>query len=133
MESEPESQPCPFTDVPKGSYYEKAVAWAAANGIVNGVSEDSFAPNNNITREQMATMIYRYAKYKGLDISVVEKTDIASYDDYNSISQYAIEPAKYVVGTKIMIGRTETTFNPLEYTTRAEMATVLMRMLDKMN
>lgn len=63
MENEPQTGKCAFTDVESGSYYENAVAWANENGIVSGISEEFFAPNEPITREQMATIIYRYSVF----------------------------------------------------------------------
>ncbi|MBR6756814.1 MAG: InlB B-repeat-containing protein, partial [Peptococcaceae bacterium] len=79
-----------FIDVDLAQYYAKAVAWAKANGIVNGVSEDRFAPDSQITREQMAAIMCNYAEHKGYDISVGENTNILSYDDFSNISEYAI-------------------------------------------
>lgn len=132
MENEPLAGVCSFADVESGSYYEKAVAWASAKGIVKGMSDTEFAPNNSITREQMATIIYRYAKFKGYNTAIGEATDIFSYDDYGMISEYAIEAIKYAVGSRIMTGRTESTFDPIDKTMRSEMATVFMRMPERM-
>ncbi len=131
MEGEPEAQGNTFKDVPEGSYYEKAVAWASENGIVNGVSADMFAPDNNITREQMAAIIYRYAAYKKADLSVGENTNILSYDDFNDISEYAIPAFQYMAGEGIMKGETDTTLNPKNLSTRAQAATVFMRVMEK--
>lgn len=79
-----------FSDVQSGEYYEKAVVWAKENGIVNGYSETEFAPHNNITREQIATMVYRYAQYKNVDMSVGENTNILSYEDFDEIMQFRL-------------------------------------------
>ena len=68
-----------FTDVENGAWYADAVAWAAANDIVNGTSATTFAPNSPITREQMAAILYRYAAYKGYDVS--QKADLSGYTD----------------------------------------------------
>ncbi|MBQ7901028.1 MAG: 5'-nucleotidase C-terminal domain-containing protein, partial [Clostridia bacterium] len=76
----------PFSDVDTGAYYANAVSWANQNGIVNGVSDNEFAPNYNITREQIAAIVHRYAQYKGYDVSVGENTNILSYSDYEEIS-----------------------------------------------
>ena len=79
-----------FKDVESGSYYEKAVVWAQGKGIVNGVSNTEFAPNANVTREQMATMLYRYANYKELGLEkATENTNTLSFDDIMDISEYA--------------------------------------------
>ena len=130
MESEPSASAIRFSDVKNGEWYTKAVAWASENGIVNGISDSEFAPEDNITREQMAAIIYRYIKFKGEDVSVGENTNILSYDDAEDISEYAIPAFCYVGGAGIMSGRTQSTLNPTGTATRAEAATVIMRMFD---
>lgn len=120
----------PFTDIAENSYYAKAVIWAQQNGIVFGVSETEFAPNKNITREQIAAIMFRYAKYKGYDVSVGESTNILSYTDAEDVSEYAAEAVQYVVGSGLMKGKTETTINPRDKATRAEIAAILNRFID---
>jgi len=132
MEGEPDAGESTFNDVPKGAYYEKAVAWASANKIVNGVTEDSFAPDNNITREQMAAIVYRYASFKNADLSKGENTNILSYTDFSDISEYAIPAFQYMAGEGIMKGETESTLNPKNLSTRAQAATVFMRVMEKL-
>ena len=119
-----------FEDVPANAYYAKAVAWAAENGIVKGVSDVLFAPDRNITREQIAAILYRYAKAKGYDMTVGENTNILSYDDISEVSEYAVEALQWTCGTGIMKGRTASTLNPRDNATRAETATVLKRLLE---
>ena len=119
-----------FEDVPANAYYAKAVAWAAENGIVKGVSDVLFAPDRNITREQIAAILYRYAKAKGYDMTAGENTNILSYDDISEVSEYAIEALQWTCGTGIMKGRTASTLNPRDNATRAETATVLKRLLE---
>ena len=80
----------PFADVADGQWYTEAVRWAASEGIVNGVSDTAFAPNDPITREQFAAILWRYAKYKGYDVSIGESTNILSYADFDEIGEYAI-------------------------------------------
>ena len=121
----------PFADVKTGAYYEKAVAWASAEGIVNGVNSTTFAPDSSITREQIASIMYRYAKYKGYDVSVGENTNILSYDDFDKIASYAIPAIQYVVGSGIINGKTPTTVNPKDNATRAELAAILKRFNSK--
>ena len=105
MEGQPAvSRDCPFTDVASGSYYERAITWAAANGIVTGHSGTIFAPDANITREQLAAILYRYAFYKGLDVSVGENTNILSYEDFASLSEYAIPAMQWACGAGILYG-----------------------------
>ena len=77
----------PFTDVAEGRYYSDAVAWAAENGIVTGITDTLFAPNQPVTREQLVTMIGRYAEKKGIEI--VAKGDLSAYPDASNVSNYA--------------------------------------------
>ncbi len=114
-----------FTDVPEDSWYYKAVCWASANGIVNGTSADKFAPLNSITREQIAAMLYRYAKFKNCDVSA--SADLSSYTDSNQISAYAVEAMKWANAESFITGRTETTLAARGEATRAEMATIIER------
>ena len=105
MEGQPAvSRGCPFTDVASGSYYERAITWAAANGIVTGHSGTIFAPDASITREQLAAILYRYAVYKGLDVSVGENTNILSYEDFASLSEYAIPAMQWACGAGVLYG-----------------------------
>ena len=127
LDGEPDAGKCGFNDVEDGAYYEKAVAWANANGIVKGVSETEFAPDADITREQMAAVLYRYAGYKNMDTSAGENTNILSYEDYAEISEYAIPAMQWTAGTGLITGRTKTTLNPKNNATRAEAAAVFMR------
>jgi hypothetical protein len=119
-----------FDDVPADSWYNDAVVWAHENGIVKGVSETEFAPDNNITREQIAAIMHRYATFKGYDVSVGENTNILSYDDFDSISEYAIASIQWACGSGLIEGRTESTLNPKENATRAEIAAILHRFLE---
>lgn len=94
------------------------------------MSENKFGSNENITREQIAAIIYRYAVHKGYDVHVVENTNILSYTDAESISGYAISSVQYAVGAELMKGKTETTINPKDNATRAEIAAILQRFLE---
>ena len=91
-----------FTDVENGAWYADAVAWAAANDIVNGTSATTFAPNSPITREQMAAILYRYAAYKGYDVS--QKADLSGYTDAASISGYAKDALAWANAQKLITG-----------------------------
>ncbi len=133
MEKEPQAQASPFSDIAGGSYYEKAVAWANANGIVKGVSDAEFAPDESITREQMAAMIYRYAAYKKMDLSAGESTNILSYADYSEISDYAVSAMRYAAGSGIINGMTADTLSPKGISTRAQAAAVFMRVFNLFN
>ncbi len=118
----------PFDDVPSQSWYYEAVKWAASQKIVNGVSEKKFSPETNITREQFATILLRFAAYKGYDISA-EKTDISSFKDNGSVSSFAKNAVAYAVGSGIIAGKTPTTLNPKDTATRAEAAVILQRFI----
>ena len=120
----------PFADVDMGAYYANAVIWGQQNGIIKGYSETEFAPDDNITREQIAAIMFRYAQYKGIDVSVGENTNILSYDDFDSISEYAIPSMRWACGAGLIKGRTESTLNPKENATRAEIAAILHRFLE---
>ena len=117
-----------FTDVENGAWYADAVAWAAANDIVNGTSATTFAPNSPITREQMAAILYRYAAYKGYDVS--QKADLSGYTDAASISGYAKDALAWANAQKLITGVTDTTLNPQGSATRAQVATILMRLCE---
>ena len=119
-----------FSDVKASDWFGAPVIWAAENGIVNGVSETEFAPNNAITREQIAAIMYRYAQAKEYDVAIAKVTAIDGYSDAASISSWATDAIKYTVGTGIMKGKTADTLNPQDKATRAEAATVVMRFIE---
>ena len=118
----------PFGDVNANEYYAEAVRWAASTGIVNGVSEGAFEPETNITREQFAAILFRYAQHKKYNVSVWESTNILSYTDAGSVSEYAIPAMQYVVGARLMNGKTVSTLNPQDNATRAEIAAIMQRL-----
>lgn len=127
LENEPTATASDFDDVMAGAWYADAVAWAAEQGIVNGVSDTAFAPETAITREQMAAILYRYVQLKGYDVSVGEDTNILSYADADQISEYAIPAMQWACGLGLITGNTATTLNPKGNATRAEVAMILMR------
>jgi hypothetical protein len=114
-----------FDDVPGGQWYSEAVSWAAANGIVDGYGDGRFGPDDPITREQMAVILYRYCAFKGYETS--EPADISRYDDAESVSSWAREAMCWANGAGLITGMTETTLAPKETATRAQVATILMR------
>ena len=127
LENEPAvSGDLPFTDVERGAWYANAVAWAAANDIVNGTSATTFAPNSPITREQMATMLYRFAQYKGMD-AVTLQEHLTGYPDGDQVSDYAIPAMNWAVGQGLIAGMENGTLVPQGSATRAQVATILMR------
>ncbi len=118
-----------FTDVDANSYYTEAVRWAASEKIVSGYSETEFAPNDKITREQIAAMMFRYANYKGL----LPNGDWAinlDYADLEKISDWAYESVMYCKLKGIMQGKDNNMFAPQDNTTRAEAAAILQRFLE---
>ena len=115
-----------FTDVESGAWYADAVAWAAANDIVNGTSATTFAPNSPITREQMATMLYRFAQYKGMDVVTLQE-HLTGYPDGDQVSDYAIPAMNWAVGQGLIAGMENGTLVPQGSATRAQVATILMR------
>ncbi len=114
-----------FSDVLDGQWYSDAVAWASSNGIVSGVGENSFAPNEDITREQMALIIYRYAKMQGYNID--ETADLSGFADSGEVSDFALDAMKWANKTELVNGTSEITLSPKATATRAQVATILMR------
>ena len=125
LEGEPDATASSFTDVASNMYYADAINWAAANGIVNGITTTAFGPDNAITREQMAAILYRYAQYKGYDVTA--SNDLGSYTDASQISAYATAAMQWANAEGLITGNTTTTINPIGNATRAEVATILMR------
>ncbi|MCL2343401.1 MAG: S-layer homology domain-containing protein, partial [Firmicutes bacterium] len=118
----------PFTDVAAGQYYTTPVIWAAANGIVKGTSATTFSPDTNITREQLASVLYRYAQFKGYDVSAVG--DLSVFKDQASVSSDALTAMKWAVGAKLIQGQGGGILNPKGSATRAQIVTVLHRFVD---
>ena len=114
----------PFTDVAAGTWYTDAVLWAAQNGIVNGLGENTFAPMNTLTREQLVTMLYRYAEAAGYDVSAA--ADLSGYPDADKVQTYAQEAMSWAVAEGIVEGM-DGNLNPAGHATRAQIATILMR------
>ena len=128
MEGEPAvKNASSFRDVADGMYYSNAVAWAATNGIVNGYADGTFQPDQTISREQMAAILYRYAQYKGCDVSVGEDTNILSYTDVAQVASYAVPAFQWAVGAGIINGTTATTLSPKGSATRGQVAAILHR------
>ena len=119
-----------FKDIDANAYFAKAVVWGQQNGIINGYSETEFAPGQNITREQIATIIHRYMIYKGYDTTVNEGASSTDYTDYADVSGYAKDAVSYAISSGLLNGKTETTLNPLDNATRAEIATILQRFIE---
>ena len=113
-----------FDDVAAGQWYTDAVIWAAANDIVNGIGDNQFGPENTLTREQLVTMLYRYAQNKGYDVTA--SADLSGYPDAGQIQSWAQEAMTWAVAEGIVEGM-DGNLNPAGHATRAQIATILMR------
>ena len=118
------SSDLPFTDVESGTWYTDAILWAAQNNIVNGVNDTEFAPGADITREQLVTILYRYAESKGYDVSA--SADLSGYPDADQVQDYAQPAMAWAVAEGIVEG-VDGTLNPAGNASRAQIATILMR------
>ena len=113
-----------FTDVDAGQYYAQPISWAAANKIVTGQSASIFDPNGSITREQLSAILFRYAQYKGYDVSAAK--ELTSFPDAGAVSAYATDAMKWSVGAGLVNGM-DGKLNPTGGATRAQVATMFMR------
>ena len=118
-----------FKDVPAGEWYAEPVIWAKDNGVVLGVSADRFDPDGKITREQLATMLYRYAD--GKNVYVGDRDDLSAFKDKNKVSDWAKDPVQWAVAAGLIAGVTSTTIEPGSDATREQFATILQRFDDK--
>ena len=116
-----------FTDVAAGQWYTDAVLWAAQKGIVNGVSETEFSPAGDLTREQLATVLYRYAQDQGYDVSA--QADLSGFPDAGDIQSYATQALSWAVAEGLLQGFEDDSLQPGGTATRAQIATILMRFL----
>ena len=119
-----------FTDVAGDAYYAEAVRWAASEGIVGGYGGGLFGAEDAVAREQLAVILYRYAVYKGYDVSIGEDTNILSYADFADLSEYAIPAMQWACGAGIVNGTSESTLAPQGEATRAQVAAMLMRFVE---
>ena len=125
LENQPSTSAASFTDVASGAYYANAVAWANANGIVSGYGSGKFGPNDKVTREQLAAILYRYAQYKKYDVSGAKSLD--GYTDAQSVSSYAVPALQWANAAGIVTGKSGSKLDPKGNATRAEVAAMLMR------
>lgn len=129
LEKSPKVKENKFTDVQPGSWYADPVSWAADKGIVKGYGNGKFGPNDDITREQFITILYNYASYKGHN--TLNKAKLEKYADYGQISNWAKDAMAWGVGIGVITGKTGTTLNSKDTASRAEVATMLIRFLEK--
>ena len=115
-----------FRDVADGQWYAPYVNWAAENGIVNGYDNETFAPDDAITREQMATILYRYAKYRGVDVTAVDASRFHTFSDTDQVSDYAKAPMIWATDKGIINGMGDGTLAPQEKSTRAQVSQIIM-------
>ena len=126
LAGEPEVQKAAsFNDVPVGSYYADAVAWAEANGLTNGVGAGAFAPERVLSRQELASMLYRFAQFQGLDVTA--KGKISHFADQPD--SWARSAMEWCVGIGVINGTSQTTLSPLSGATRAQMAVIFSRFL----
>lgn len=123
LDGKPAAGKSGFADVADGAWYADAVAWAAEHGIVSGVGGGAFTPGGTITREQLAVMLYRYAQYKGYDVS--KTADLSGYADQDKLSDWAAQAVQWACGSGLMNGRSAAQLAPEGTLTRAEAATML--------
>ena len=119
-----------FEDVKPSDYYGNAIYWAKQNNIVTGYNSTTFAPNDNITREQMAAILYRYASYKGYSVDKI--SDLSQFSDVSKINDYALKPIKWAVASNLISGIGDSTISPLGNASRAQIATILMRFIENL-
>ena len=121
-----------FDDVDPAAYYAEAIRWATSEGIAGGYGGGVFGPDDPITREQLAVMLHRYAQHEGYDVSVGEDTNILSYADAFTVSEYAVSALQWACGAGIISGTGDgSTLTPQGEATRAQAATVLMRFCEE--
>lgn len=124
------AQPSAFTDVAAGQWYTDGVAWANANGIVTGYDNGKFGPNDTITRGQMAAILYRYAAYKGYDVS--GRADLSGFADACRVAAYAADSVRWAVQSGLISGTSATTLSPAGSATRAQAAAILTRFCENL-
>ncbi|MGN0963182.1 MAG: choice-of-anchor I family protein, partial [Clostridia bacterium] len=132
LEGTPETHsPSTFSDVPAEAYFSDAVAWAEENDIVNGCGNGHFGPEDAVTREQAATMLHRYARYKGYDVTLSEGNDLSAFADADEVSAYALPAMEWACATGLMQGY-DGNLNPAGNTTRAQTAALFHRFTEEM-
>ena len=129
MEGTPSVDDKTFADVPAGQWYTNAISWASVNDIVSGYGNGMFGPNDPITREQMAAILYRYVQYKEYDHAATG--DVSAFADFNQISDYAVEALDWATGEGLISGVGNNKLEPTGSATRAQAAMILMRFYER--
>ena len=128
MEKEPETEyNMTFADVPEDTWYTEAVRWAAANGIVGGYSAERFGPNDSVSREQLAAILWRYAAYTGVDTSSGDAFNLGIFVDAEQISGWAWDALRWAADAGLITGVGNERISPETNASRAQVATILMR------
>lgn len=128
LEGDPAAPACGFDDVAADRYYTDAVAWAAENDLVNGYGDQRFGPEDHVTREQMTSLLHRYAEYKDYDVTA--EGDLSGYNDADRISGYAVTAMQWAASEGLVNGMGDGTLAPQGESTRAQIAAILMRFLE---
>lgn len=129
LADKPEGGAHQFKDVKADAYYNDAVAWASTKGVVKGMNSEQFAPEQSVSREQLALMVYNYAKTTGMDVS--EKNTLVGFTDADKISSWASNAMQWAVDLGILTGKSNAILDPSGKATRAEVAVILQRFMDK--
>lgn len=129
LENEPTAGTANFNDVASGQYYANAVAWASANNIVSGYGDGNFGPNDAITREQLVAILFRYAEYKGYDLT--KRADLSAFADETSISEYAVDAMSWANAMGLVSGVSDTMIAPTNRAVRAQVAMIFMSFCEK--
>ena len=132
LEGKPAASDPTFSDVPAGEWFSNAIAWAAENKVVNGYENNKFGPYDTVTREQLAMMLYKYASFKGLDLTGA--ADLTAFPDAGSVSDWAEKAVKWAVSEKLINGKTNdgvTYLDPQGLASRAEVAQIFMKFCQK--
>ena len=129
MEGTPSANGEGFADVPAGQWYTNAISWASANGVVSGYGNGMFGPNDPITREQMAAILYRYVQYKEYDHAATG--DVSAFADFSQTSDYAVEALNWATGEGLISGVGNNMLDPTGSATRAQAAMILMRFCEQ--
>jgi hypothetical protein len=122
------SSAAPFSDIETGQWYTAAIAWAAGDGVVNGYADGRFGTNDHVTREQIASILYRYAERSGRSTSGA--SELTAYSDARAVSAYALDAVRWANANGLMQGRSASELAPGGDASRAEVATLIMRYIE---
>ena len=129
LEGEPECESSKFDDVADGMWYSNGISWAAETGVVNGIGDNKFAPDSNVTREQIAVIMYNYSKSHSFDVTETKSVD--SFNDADKVSSWASEAIEWAIGTGLLSGKGDGILDPKGNATRAEIAAIFTRYVER--